>query len=147
MNRRMQCLLWISALLMWPCLALTQASYDLDAAAREVAGQMAQHFPHLQGEVVDVQGEQLYLSLGALDQVLEGMRLTVFREGKELTSPTTGEVLGRLEDDLGTVTVTQVAETYAVGRLENAGGQRQGSGRGQGANYRRAFIIGLDSCK
>ena len=117
MTRRVQCLLWIAGLLTWPCLALAQVSYDFDAAAGDVAGQLAQRFPHLQGEVVDVQGEQLYLSLGARDQVLEGMRLNVFREGEALTSPTTGEVLGRLEEDLGTVTVTQVAETYAVAAL------------------------------
>ena len=117
MTRRVQCLLWTAALLMWPCLALAQVSYDFDAAASDVAGQLARRFPHLQGEVVDVQGEQLYLSLGARDQLLEGMRLNVFREGEELTSPSTGEVLGRLEEDLGTVTVTQVAETYAVAIL------------------------------
>ena len=114
MTRRVQCLLWTAALLMWPCLVLAQVSYDFDAAASDVADQLAQRFPHLQGEVVDVQGEQLYLSLGARDQVLEDMRLNVFREGETLTSPTTGEVLGRLEEELGTVTVTQVAETYAV---------------------------------
>ena len=67
-----------------------------------------------------MQGDQLYLSLGARDQVLEGMRLNVFREGDELTSPTTGEVLGRLEEDLGTVTVTHVAEAYAVATLADA---------------------------
>ena len=118
MTRRGQCLLWIALLLTWPCLALAQVSYNFDAGASDVAGQLAQRFPHLQGEVVDVQGEQFYLSLGARDQVLEGMRLNVFREGEALTSPTTGEVLGRLEEDLGTVTVTQVAETYAVAMLE-----------------------------
>ena len=117
MTRRVRCLTWVAGLLLWPCLVLAQASYDLDAAASDVAGQLAQRFPHLQGEVVDVQGEQLYLSLGARDQVLEGMRLNLFREGEELTSPTTGEVLGRLEKDLGIVTVTQVAETYAVAML------------------------------
>ena len=91
-----------------------------DAAASDVSGQLAQRFPHLQGEVVEIQDEQLYLSLGARDQVLQGMRLNVFREGEELTSPSTGEVLGRLEEDLGTVTVTQVAETYAVATLTDA---------------------------
>lgn len=122
MIRRVQCLFWVAGLLMWPCLTLTQVSYDFDAAASDVAGQLAQRFPHLRGEVVDVQGEQLYLSLGARDQVLEGMRLSVFREGEELTSPSTGEVLGRLEEDLGTVTVTQVAETYAVAALTDSVG-------------------------
>ena len=122
MTRRVQCLLWTAALLTWPCLALAQVSYDFDAAASDVAGQLAQRFPHLQGEVVDVQGERLYLSLGARDRVLEGMRLNVFREGETLTSPTTGEVLGRLEEDLGTVTVTQVSETYAVAALTEPAG-------------------------
>ena len=120
MTRRIRSLFWMAGLLMLPCLVLAQASYDLDAAASDVAGQLAQRFPHLQGEVVDVQGEQLYLSLGARDQVLQGMRLNVFREGEELTSPSTGEVLGRLEEDIGTVRVTQVSETYAVATLTDA---------------------------
>ena len=120
MTRRTQCLFWFSALLAWPCLVFSQGSLDFEAAAGEVAGQLARYFPPLQGEVVDVQGEQLYLSLGARDQVLEGMQLKVFREGEALTSPTSGEVLGRLEEDLGTVTVTRVAETYAAAIMENA---------------------------
>ena len=118
--RQAQWLLWMWVLVTLPCLASAQAGNDLDAVASDVAVQLAQRFPHLKGEVVDVQGEQLYVSLGARNQVLEGMRLSVFREGKELKSPTTGNVFGRLEEDLGTVTVTQVAETYAVASPENA---------------------------
>ncbi|MCY4514322.1 MAG: hypothetical protein OXC69_04205 [Candidatus Tectomicrobia bacterium] len=109
----------IVGLLMCHCLAMAQVTYDFDAAANDLAEQVAKHFPHLRGEVVDVQDSRLYLSLGARDQVLEGMRLNVFREGEALTSPTTGEVLGRLEEDLGTVTVTQVGETYAVATQDN----------------------------
>ena len=121
-TRWARCLLWAAGLLICPCLVLAQGSYDLDVAASDVANQLAQRFPHLQGEVVEVQGDQLYLGLGARDQVLEGMRLSVFREGEALTSPSTGEVLGRLEEDLGTVTVTQVTETYAVATLTEAAG-------------------------
>ena len=121
-NRRVQFPAWIGCLLLWPCLGLGQPSYDFDAAANDVSGQLAQHFPHLQGEVVEMHGEKLYLSLGARDRVLENMQLHVFREGEVLTSPSTGEVLGRLEDDLGAVTVTQVAETYAVAVPTNAPG-------------------------
>lgn len=124
MTRRVQRLLGIAGLLMWPCLSFAQVNYDFDAAAEDVAGQLAQRFPHLQGEVVDVQGDQLFLSLGARNQVLDGMQLNVFRQGEALTSPSTGEVLGRLEENLGTVTVTQVAETYAVAVQTNAPGNR-----------------------
>ena len=122
-RRRIYCLAWVMGLLFCPCLGLGEPSYDVDAAANDVAGQLARHFPHLQGEVVDVQGEQLYLSLGARDQVAENMQLDVFREGEELTSPSTGEVLGRLEEDLGTVAITQVAETYAVAVRRDAAGR------------------------
>ena len=113
-NRRARYLAWMGCLLLWPCLVLGQPSYDLDAAASDVSGQLARLFPHLQGEVVEIQDEQLYLGLGARDQVFENMQLQVFREGEELTSPGTGEVLGRLEEDLGVVRVIQVAETYSV---------------------------------
>ena len=109
-----QPLVWMAVLLLWTCGPLAQRIDHFNAAASNLAGQLVQRFPRLQGEVVDVRGNELYLSLGARDQVLEGMRLDVYREGDALTSPTTGEVLGRLEEDLGTVIVTQVAETYAV---------------------------------
>lgn len=104
-------------LLLFPCLVSAQGGYDLDTAASDVAGQLAERFSPLQGEVIEVRGEQFYLSLGARDQLLQGMRLSLFREGEELISPSTGEALGRLEEALGTVTVAQVAENYAVAAL------------------------------
>lgn len=105
---------WTVVLLFWTCQSSAQLKHDFESVANDLASQLAQQFPPLQGVVVDVQGEQLYLSLGARDQVLEGMRLDVFRVGEALTSPTTGEVVARLEVDLGMVTVTRVVETYAV---------------------------------
>ena len=53
MTRWVQCLLWTASLLLGPCLALAQGTYDVRAAAGSVASQLAQRFPHLQGEVVD----------------------------------------------------------------------------------------------
>ena len=110
-------LLCIAGLLLNFCLVSAQERHDFEVGARDAAGQLAQHFPPLLGEVVDVQGDELYLSLGRQDQLLEGVRLNVFREGKELTSPSTGELLGRLEEELGKAAVIQVAETYAVANM------------------------------
>ena len=116
-------LAWVAGLLLFPCVGLGQPSYDLGAAAKDLAGQLTQHFPPLKGEVLKVQGDELYLSVGSRDQVAENMQLDVFREGDELISPSTGEVLGRLEEDLGTVTITHVAETYAVAIHTDAAGR------------------------
>lgn len=129
MRSGMRVLLVCAGLLMWPCVALAQLHDEFRAAALDVATQLAQRFPPVLGEVVEVRGEQVYLSVGRRDHVLQGMRLDVFREGEELTSPTTGEVLAWLEEDLGNVTVTQVAETYAVAIPDNpanAGGVQTG---------------------
>lgn len=121
--RRVFRLACVMGLLLWPVLGAGQPGHDMKAAAKDVAGQFAQHFPHLQGEVVRIQEEKLYLSLGARDRLSKNMRLQVFREGEELTSPSTGEVLGRVEEDLGSVIITQVAETYSVAVRTDAAGR------------------------
>ena len=114
---RIQWLLCMAGLLLLPCPSWAQPSDELGAAATDVAVQLARYFPPLEGEVVDVQGDNLYLSLGARDQVLEGMPLRVYREGEALTSPSTGAVLGRIEKDLGIVNVLDVGETYSLAVL------------------------------
>jgi hypothetical protein len=104
-------------LLSFPCSVVSQEARSLDAVGTDLATQLAQQFPKVSGEVVRVEGERIYLSLGAQDNILEHMRLSLFREGETITRPTTGEVLGRFEKTLGTVTVVKVFENYAVATL------------------------------
>jgi hypothetical protein len=66
------------------------------------------------GEVIKVELDQVYLSVGGRENLMPGMQLVLFREGAPLKHPKTGETLGQLEQELGIVTVTQVAERYAV---------------------------------
>jgi hypothetical protein len=87
--------------------------------------ELAQRFPAISGEVVKVEEEQFYISLGARDNLLEGTQLTVLREGEALTQPTSGATVGRLETDIGVATVTHVAEHYAVATLTQRLGQQE----------------------
>src|SRR5438552_7206819 len=74
-------------------------------------------FPKVNGEVLEVQGTTLTLSLGQRDGLVAGVELTAYREGRELRHPKTGEILGRTEEVLGRVTVQRVQEAYAkIGR-------------------------------
>jgi hypothetical protein len=81
---------------------------------------MVDLFPKVEGDVVKVDGHQAYITLGAPDQMREGMELSVFRKGDEFKHPLTGAVLGRFEDDLGVIILNKVSETYSSGTVRLA---------------------------
>ncbi len=74
-------------------------------------------FPKVEGEVIEVQGSSLTLSLGRRDGLKPGIDLSLYREGRELRHPKTGEILGRTEQDLGRVAVDRVFEAYSTGTV------------------------------
>src|SRR4029453_13675579 len=55
------------------------------------------------------------LSLGSRDGLVAGVELALYRQGRELRHPKTGEVLGRTEQQMGRVSVQQVFEAYSTG--------------------------------
>jgi hypothetical protein len=81
--------------------------------------QVRAHFPIVAGVVIETQGAEATLSFGRGDGVQPGLQLSIVREGRELRHPKTGEVLGRAEQPVGRVTVTQVFEQYSVGRMSD----------------------------
>ena len=74
-------------------------------------------FPRVDGDVLEVQGSTLTLALGRRDGLVAGVELSLYREGRELRHPKTGEVLGRTEQALGRVAVKQVFEAYSTGAV------------------------------
>ena len=89
-----------------------------DAAVfADVAEQLARYFPKVTGEVVKVEDDNLYLSLGARDHILSGLQLTLLRS-REAASETDGEqAVNRLEEAIGYVIVEHVFEGYALAQL------------------------------
>ncbi len=75
-------------------------------------------FPELAGDVVEVQGPTVTLSLGRKEGTQPGLALEVFREGREIKHPKTGAVLGRAEEPLGRAIVTQVFDGYSIATAE-----------------------------
>ena len=71
-------------------------------------------FPQAAGDVVEVQGESLTLSIGRSAGAQPGLALEAFREGREIKHPKTGAVLGRTEEPLGRAVVTQVFDGYSL---------------------------------
>ncbi len=88
--------------------------------------QVAALFPKVDGEVIEAQGTTLTLSVGRRDGVQPGIELSLYREGRELRHPRTGELLGRTEQELGRVAVEQVFDGYSTGTVIQGGDVRPG---------------------
>ena len=78
-----------------------------------LADQLVDLFPKVEGDVLEVRGTTLTLGAGRKDGVQPGLEVEVFREGREIKHPRTGQVLGRTEQPLGRVTITQVQEAFS----------------------------------
>ena len=82
-----------------------------------IAEQVARLFPVLQTDVVEVSGDRVTLAAGRQQGVVPGIELHAYREGRELVHPKTKQVLGRTEEPLGRLVVTEVADRYSVATL------------------------------
>jgi hypothetical protein len=77
----------------------------------ELAYAISAYFPKVQGEVTAVQGDRLTLSLGEKNGILPGMVLTLWRDGNDILHPVTKAVIGRSEEEIGSLEVVSVKET------------------------------------
>ena len=82
-----------------------------------IADQVTALFPRVSGDVIEVQGSVVTLSIGKRDGLQPGLEMTLFRQGRELRHPKTGEVLGRTESTVGRVRVDEVFEAYSTGSV------------------------------
>jgi hypothetical protein len=83
-------------------------------------------FPKVDGDVVEVANGVVMLSIGRKDGLVAGIDLSVYREGRELRHPRTGAALGRTEETVGRLRVSQVFEAYATGQVTQGTDVRAG---------------------
>jgi hypothetical protein len=70
-------------------------------------------FPAVEGLVVQVEDERLFLDLTAKDGVQPGQEFSVFRKGEVFRHPINGRPLGRYEDVLGYAQIVRVHPQYS----------------------------------
>jgi curli biogenesis system outer membrane secretion channel CsgG len=79
------------------------------------------------GKVAKVDGDSVFLNVGAEAGVKEGDEFDVFRPGESIKDPDTGEVLGTNEMKVGRVRVTSVAgPRLSLATIVTGGGVRTG---------------------
>lgn len=105
----------VSALIAAPVVhAESPLGPDEFSSTDELALAIAAYFPKVKGEVTDVRGTQLTINLGKKDGIVPNMELSLWREGRELLHPVTKAVIGRAEDEVGSLEVTAVAEATST---------------------------------
>jgi len=98
-----------------PALAQTAAEPPPGPASfRVIAEQVARLFPEVQADVIEVANERVTLSAGREQGVVPGTEMSAYREGRALYHPTTKQLLGRTEETLGPIVVSQVFDRYSV---------------------------------
>jgi hypothetical protein len=107
-------LLLVVSLLSSPAFADKALGPEEFTSVDELAYAIAAHFPKVQGGVTAVQGDRLTLALGEKHGLIPGMELTLWRDGREILHPATKAVIGRAEDEIGTIEVASVKETTSI---------------------------------
>lgn len=85
----------------------------LAEAAAMVAERLTAAFAPVEGLIIGVEDGRILIDRGTAGGMFQGMELDVFREGKDFKHPLTGEILGRLDKELGVVRILRVHEHYA----------------------------------
>ena len=92
-----------------------EAAYGTSAA--EIAERIAAAFPKVSGQVIGLEQERVLLDLGAKDQVIPGLELQVYREGQEFKHPYTGQILGKLDRDVGRIRILEVHPNFSAAEI------------------------------
>jgi len=69
------------------------------------------------GRVVDASADQVFINAGANAGIRAGDTFTVSAIMKQLTDPSSGALLGVIEEKLGDIRIENVQEQYSVGRM------------------------------
>jgi Flagellar assembly protein T, C-terminal domain len=80
-------------------------------------------FPAVEGMVVAVEGDRIYLDLTEKDGVRPGQEFTIFRKGEVFRHPLNGRPLGRYEQVLGHAQVQRVLPQFSEAVYVAADGQ------------------------
>ncbi|MEW6201454.1 MAG: hypothetical protein AB1546_05735, partial [bacterium] len=75
------------------------------------------YFP-LEGYVLKVLGDRVYINLTRSDGLKKDDALAVFRIGEILTDPLTGREIDRIKDRIGTIRAVDVKDTYSQAIVE-----------------------------
>lgn len=97
-----------------------------ESSPKKVERAVPAHPASLEGYVVKVEKDRVYLDQGSETGVRVGHRFAVFAEGEELRHPVTGASLGPIVRELASGEIVEVQDKYCVGKLVKGEGASPG---------------------
>jgi len=111
------------AMLVFPSAAFAGAADQVGATFGLMIQDVVAAFPAVEGMVVAVEGDRIYLDLTDKDGVRPGQEFTIFRKGEVFRHPINGRPLGRYEQVLGHAQVQRVLPQFSEAVYVAADGQ------------------------
>lgn len=111
------------AMLLSPSAASAGAADQVGATFGLMIQDVVAAFPAVEGMVVAVEGDRIYLDLTEKDGVRPGQEFTIFRKGEVFRHPINGRALGRYEQVLGHAQVQRVLPQFSEAVYVAADGQ------------------------
>ncbi len=87
---------------------------SVDRTVSNVATLLFNELPIIEGDVIKVDTDELFIDIGGSSGVRKGTKCVVFRQGESIKHPISGEILGRKVTRLGEIIVIQVQDKYAT---------------------------------
>ncbi len=82
-----------------------------------LAKKFVSSLPLIQGTVIRLDAGNIMLDVGRKGGLKKGIKCTIYREGKIIKHPVTGEVLGKETTIVGEIQITDPFDKYASGRI------------------------------
>jgi TolB-like protein len=90
---------------------------DIEKTVEHVAIMIYNELPLVEGYVVSIDGDQVYIDLGTSKGIRKGSKCVVFREGEKIVHPVTGEILGSKVSKLGELVVVDAQQKLAAAKV------------------------------
>jgi curli biogenesis system outer membrane secretion channel CsgG len=98
--------------------AVTKAVNDMGNQLDQKAGALPHNAIVIEGMIADASPDgTVIINVGSKSGLKVGDRLEVKHPGRAITDPATGKVLRRMETPVGTIAITELDETSAVGKF------------------------------
>ena len=75
------------------------------------------------GRVIKVEGNQVWINLGATSGIKLGDEFTIIRQGEELIDPDSGLSLGAEEEEVGSLVVSDIKAKYSIATIQSGNAQ------------------------
>ncbi len=83
----------------------------------DLAVKIKNDLPLVNGYIINIAGDKLTLDIGLKDAVKKGMKCIVYREGESIVHPVTGNVIGRMIDEICEIQITEIYDGYSMAKI------------------------------